>query len=124
MAFDFKYMNFATKHGRQDSNPIIKIYNCSKTAQASYMHLNKAAVESLGLKEDNYLKIGIDVETHKIVIVPSDNKQGRKLSKNPSGSGTVSISNLIEENRIPTQTCTANINRNYANGGLIFTYQT
>ena len=124
MAFDFKYMEKKSKtSGDATSAPVVKIFNMSKTAQTSYMSLNAAAVRLLNLQKDEYVRIGIDTETKKIVIIPANVGDGRKLSKNPSGSATISVDKLINENGIPTQSCEAGYNRNYARGGLIFTYE-
>lgn len=125
MAFDFSFMTTKSRTAKaSDNTPLIKIFNMSRTAQASYMFLNATAVKALNLQKDDMVRIGIDKETRKIVIIPTSAGDGRRLSKNPSGSGTISISNLIDKNGIPTQTCTAAINKNYVRGGLIFTYET
>jgi hypothetical protein len=124
MAFDFKYMERSSKSAESNNTePQIKIFNLSKTAQASYIFLNKKAIELLNLKENQKIRVGIDTTTHKIVIIPCDNDSGRKITKNLTGSGTISIAKLIDENNIPTQLCRPAYNRNYALGGLIFTYE-
>ena len=123
MAFSFEYMEIQTKHPAvKDTTPTIQIRNCSKASQASYFFLNKYAMELLNLREDEKVRVGIDKETRKIVIIPTINENGRKVTKNPSGSGSISLTRLIEENNIPTQACTAVYNRNYARGGIILTY--
>jgi hypothetical protein len=121
MAFDFSYVDNPS-NAQKNTSPIVKLYNMARTAQTSYISLNKAAIEALNINESKMVRVGIDKETKKIVIIASNNERGRKLSLNPSGSGSISVKNLIEENHIPTQVCTASINRNYGGGGLIFTY--
>lgn len=124
MAFNFDYMK-KKSYSTSDVNPaapIVKIFNMSKTSQASYLFLNPEAVKLLALQKDEYVRVGIDIETKKIVICPTLTGDGRKLSKNPSGSATISVSNLIDENNIQTQICEVGFNRNYVRGGLIFTY--
>lgn len=121
--FDFSYNSVKSRAAAiTESTPQVKIFNMSKTAQASYLFLNPSAIKLLNLNKDEYVRVGIDKETKKIIIVPTDFGDGRKISKNPSGSGSIAISKLIEENGIPTQVCQAGYNRNYAKGGLIFTY--
>lgn len=121
--FDFSYNSVKSRAAAiTESTPQVKIFNMSKTAQASYLFLNPSAIKLLNLNKDEYVRVGIDKETKKIIIVPTDFGDGRKISRNPSGSGSIAISKLIEENNIPTQVCQAGYNRNYAKGGLIFTY--
>lgn len=125
MAFSFEYMDIKSKQKPiKDTTPAIKIYNCSQTAQSSYFFLNKAAVELLNIQKDAQVRVGIDKETKKIVIVPTNNDTGRRVTHNMSGSATISLTRLIEENNIPTQECPVIANKNYAYGGIIFTYTT
>lgn len=121
MAFDFSYADSVSKTTK-NNYPIVRLYNMAQTAQSSYIYLNKAAVDALNLGEDRLVRVGIDTDTKKIVVIASNGNKGRKLTKSPSGAGSISIGQLIEENHIPTQECSASFNRNYGGGGIIFTY--
>lgn len=127
MAFNFEFMEHKnnSRNTAKTNGPVVKIFNLTQTksGQASYIFLNKQAIELLNLQENEKIKIGIDVETHKIVIVPTTSEIGRRITRNPSGSGTISISRLIDQNEIPTQICIPTYNRNYARGGLLFSYE-
>lgn len=127
MAFNFEFMEHKnnSQSNAKANSPVIKIFNLTQTksGNTSYIFLNQQAIELLNLQKDEKVKIGIDVETHKIVIVPTTNDIGRRITRNPSGSGTISVSRLIDQNEIPTQICTPTYNRNYARGGLLFSYE-
>lgn len=127
MAFNFEFMKHKsnTQSNAKVNGPIIKIFNLTQTksGNSSYIFLNKQAIELLNLQKDEKVKIGIDVETHKMVIVPTTSDIGRRITLNPTGSGTISVSRLIDKNEIPTQSCVPTYNRNYARGGLLFSYE-
>ena len=127
MAFNFEFMEHKsnTQNNAKVNGPVIKIFNLTQTKSnnASYIFMNQQAIELLNLQKDEKVKIGIDVETHKMVIVPTTSDIGRRITRNPSGSGTISVSRLIDQNEIPTQICIPTYNRNYARGGLLFSYE-
>jgi hypothetical protein len=120
MAFDFSYMDSKANYATQTEDPLVKICNNSKKkSKNSYFFLNEAAVKLLN---SDKVKVGIDIETTKIVIIPTNDPTGRKISRNPSGSATISVKNLIEENNLPTAEYRVGYHKNYAYGGIIFNY--
>lgn len=127
MAFNFDYsIRKINKPSSKETEPTVTINNNTGRKDVnydcSYLFINKAAVKLLKSFGDfQKVKVGIDTETQKIVVIP-DNQEGRKLSIMNSGSAQVSISNLISENKIPTQTCYARPYDTYAKGGIIFDY--
>ena len=74
------------------------------------------------LSDTKRVKVGIDVETKKIVITPTTDERGRRLSKNVGGSATIALKALIEQNDLPSKTFKAGYLQNYIHGGLIFSY--
>ena len=125
MAFDFSYMDKKSMHPIEQEKPLVKIVNNKNNARKnSYLFLNAAAVKLLNAKQtDDYVKIGIDTESKKIVIVPTTASNGRKLSIGDSGSATISVKALIEDNDLPNITKDAGFHSGYALGGIIFNYK-
>lgn len=124
MSFNFDYSLKKTHTKTIDTEPIVKIYNNKARDENSnsYLFINKAAVKLLQtFGKTEKVRIGIDTETQKIVIIP-DNMEGRKMSIQTGGSAQVSVARLISENKIPTQICTARPYDKYAKGGIIFDY--
>lgn len=128
MAFDYTYGSFGSKTTKARVEiPQITIYNNGNRSSGkysySYMFLNRAAVELLEKNGTaNYVKVGIDIETNKICIIPTSERE-RKLSKMKSGSAQIALTQLIEINKIPTQICFPGEYRTYKAGGLIFGYE-
>lgn len=127
MAFNFDYsIKKAPRATSKDTEPLVTIYNNTGRKDikydGSYLFINKAAVKLLQtFGKVERVKVGIDTETQKIVVIPS-NTEGRKMSIQQGGSAQVSISNLISENKIPTQTCSVRAYDTYAKGGILFDY--
>jgi hypothetical protein len=122
MAFDFSYMNFRETNSNSTNNePIIKIWNNKTNAKKnSYFFLNKNAVAMLNNAE--FVKVGIDTATKKIVITPTKDTRSRRLSLMAGGSATISLKSLIEENDLPNRSFRVGYLQNYAHGGIIFSY--
>lgn len=123
MAFDFSYMEKRESRTMDPTNePIVKIWNHKgkENRKNSYFFLNKPAVALLNGAER--VRVGIDVNTKKIVITPAKDSKGRQLSVGVGGSATISLKALIEENDLPGKTFRANYLTNYAHGGIIFYY--
>lgn len=127
MSFNFEYSTKKVNAQKPKSEePYITIYNNENRKDVdyvnSYIFLSRAAVKLLqSFGKTEKVKVGIDTETQKIVVIP-DNLDGRRLSIQTGGSAQVSVKNLITENKIPTQTCTARAYDKYARGGIIFDY--
>lgn len=122
MAFDFSYMNFREANsGNANSEPKIKIWNNKdNTKKNSYFFLNKSAVAMLNNAE--FVKVGIDTATKKIVITPTKDTRSRRLSLMAGGSATISLKTLIEENDLPNKSFHVGYLQNYVHGGIIFSY--
>ena len=120
MAFDFSYMDEKSQYATKTEDPLVKICNNKdKKGGQSYLFLNPSAVK---LIDGDRVKIGIDTETSKIVIIPATDGTGRQLSKTPSGSATISVKRLIEDNNLPTAEFRVGYHKNYKYGGIIFNY--
>ena len=122
MAFDFSFMDSRDTTLSKNAEPIVKIWNHKNDSENknSYIFLNKAAAAMLG--DTKRVKVGIDVETKKIVITPTTDERGRQLSRNVGGSATIALKALIEQNDLPSKTFKAGYLQNYIHGGLIFSY--
>lgn len=124
--FDYSYKKAMRSTTPREKEPIAKIYNNlgrkDTKGDYSYIFLNKEAVKLLsGNGRLEKVRIGIDTETQKIVIIPEE-REGRNISISTSGSAQLWVSGLINENKIPTQTCVVRAYGTYAKGGIILDY--